>query len=96
MNQRILCLVIHHIRPLPGEEHQRNQALIAEKENLRKELEEYSNTMTDRMEIMKQKFMDNQNAFLNAMHKRLSGSFDTGSVYEMFSFLNKYYRKMKR
>lgn len=83
-------------RPLSEEEHLKNQERIAEKEALCRELTEYSDIMVARLEIMKKKFTDHDKAFLEEMHKYLEGSYGVGAVYDMFSFLNRYYSRMKR
>lgn len=83
-------------KPLSEEEHRLNQERITEKEALRRELEEYSDTMIAKLDIMKKKFSDNDREFLKEMKKHLSGNYDTGAIYEIFSFLNRYYRKMKK
>lgn len=87
---------IKKYKALSEEELRINRERIDEKEALRRELNEYSDTMLDRLDIMKQKFSNNDRAFYNEMRKYLGDRFDIGAVYDLFSFLNKYYRKMKR
>lgn len=83
-------------KPLSEEEHRKNQERIAEREAMRQELTEYSDIMLASLKIMKQKFSDDSTAFVKEMKNNLGGSYDVGSVYEMFAFLNRYYTKMKR
>lgn len=95
-------------KPLPEDEHIANQERIAERDALKKELNEYSGLMIGKLDIMKQKFMDNEYPFRKELSKPFKftdystgnvnpyGCFDAGDVYKFFSFLNKYYSKMKR
>lgn len=95
-------------KPLPEEEHIANQALIAEKEALKKELNEYSDVMISKLNIIKQKFTDNDWPFRKELSKHFvftkptNGAvdeyhnFSAGDVYGFFNFLNKYYSKMKK
>lgn len=90
---------IHSIityKPLSEEEHRQNQARIAERDALRKEMEDYCELMLAKLEIMKKQFVDHDTAFRQQMQKHLGGNYENGAVYEMFSFLNRYYRKAKK
>lgn len=83
-------------KPLSEEAHRQNQERIAEREAIRNELTEYSDIMLGSLKIMKQKFSDDSTTFVSEMKKHLGGNYDSGSVYETFSFLDRYYSKMKR
>lgn len=87
---------IKNYKPLTEEEHRLNQERIAEKEALCQELKEYSELMESKLDIMKDKFLGNSTAFINAMQKVLGGTYDYGAVSEVFSFFRKYYKKMKK
>lgn len=98
----LLFVVIFYVyslityKPLSEEDHEQNQARIAEKKAWCQELEEYSDTMLAKLSIMRSKFSDHNDAFMAEMRKHINGNYDTGAVYEIFSFLEKYYRKMRR
>lgn len=83
-------------RPLSEEEHLKNQERIAEKEDLSRELKEYSDIMVTKLEIMRNKFVDNEKTFFQEMHNKIGGTYDVSAVYDVFSFLKRYYRGIKR
>ena len=86
---------IRNYRPLSEEEHLKNQERIAEKEDLCRELAEYSDIMIAKLEIMKKKFDDHEKAFFHEMHNNIGGTYDVSTVYDVFSFLKRYYSGMK-
>lgn len=83
-------------KPLSPEAHELNQQRIAEKETLRQDLRDYSEAMLASLAVIKKKHTDDNAGFLKALQAELGGSYGDGMVYEIFNFLNKYYRKMKR
>ncbi len=95
----VVVFYIYHTityKSLSEEEHNRNQERIAERDHLKQELAEYSDTILSKLEIMKKKFMDNDKAFHQELKPYFGSQLDMGAVYMIFSFLNKYYRKVKR
>lgn len=83
-------------KPLPEEEHRLNQERIAEKEALIRELNEYSDAMLARVDIMEKMRTREFSAFFNEMKGYLGKNFGPADVESTFSFLKKYYRKMRR
>lgn len=83
-------------KPLPEEEHERNQQRIKEKETLCSELKEYSRIMLSRLDLIRGKLYDHNDGYLEEMRKHLSGITDVGVIHEILSFLKQYYKKMTR
>jgi hypothetical protein len=86
-------------KPLSEEEHAANQARIAQRDALKKELNEYSDLMIEKLDIIKQQFVEKEYPFREKLTEFIGEEhrvFSAGEVYDFFNFLNKYYKKMRR
>jgi hypothetical protein len=88
-------------RPLSREEHLANQQRIAQRDALIKELNEYSDLMIGKLDIIQQKFEENEWQFRKEITNCIGGKesynvYSAGAVLGFIDFLKKYYKKMRR
>lgn len=81
---------------LSPEERKRNQANVDEKLALQKELNEYSDLMYDKVDIINSIFWKDCSAFEKEVAKEIHGISDHTEYKHFFSYLRQYYRKMTK
>lgn len=98
------CLIVASVdfdnmkkfKNMSAEEHRENRELVDEKKAVCEELTEYSEVILKSLRIIKDKFMSQEYAFYKELQNYLGSNFSVGAIYEVFDFLERYYKKMTR
>lgn len=83
-------------KPLSQLDQKLTQSYIKERETLCRELKEYSDIMLNKISIIKDAYYDHQIEFYEGVRKQVKGEYNREALITVFTYLNKYYTKMKR